>query len=344
MKITKIISVLLSAAMLAVFFASCAQNGPGKETGSESSEPGTTSEQKVQTTAADTEEPGDKIMYEEPKAGVEKQDVVYKKVGGKELLMTIYQPTTKKYDKSPVYYLVTGGGWNTCDRAGMTGFSAASMKYLRQNGFAVTTIDYRIMGGGADDMADIISDCMDGVRYLIKFADVLKVDVTKIVPCGHSAGGHLALMTALGDQSLFVNDSPFGYEGFEYRTAACVSLSGLTVCYSVNGKILTAVSHLPRLFGNSKTNQATHDASPLDCIKADMCPILICTGTDDPAVYPENTYMFRDKAAEVGADVTTVISEHAGHSYEPMNGADSVSVTFTQVQKKITEFITEKVK
>ena len=344
MKIAKIISALTSAAMLAVFFASCAQNAPGTDTGTKSGVPEATSEQKVQTTAAGTEEPGDKIMYEEPKAGVEKQDVVYKKVGDIELLMTIYQPITKKYEKAPVYYLVTGGGWNSCDRIGMISAVSAVVKYLRQNGYAVTSIDYRILGGGAETMADIISDCMDGVRYLIKFADVLKIDVTKIVPCGHSAGGHLALMTALGDQSLFVNDSPFGYEGFEYRTAACVSLSGLTVCYSVNGKILTAVSHLPKLFGNSKTNQATHDASPLDCIKADMCPVLICTGTDDPAVYPENTYMFRDKAAEVGADVTTVISEHAGHSYEPMNGADSVSVTFSQVQKKVTEFITEKVK
>ena len=282
-------------------------------------------------------------MYTEPVSGVEKQDVVYKKVGDKELFMTIYQPTKAKYDLAPVYYLVTGGGWNSCDRVGMMNFSAGSVKYLRQNGYAVTTIDYRIMGGGADDMADIISDCMDGVRYLIKFADVLKIDVTKIVPCGHSAGGHLALMTALGDQTLFVNDSPFGYDGFGYKTAACVSLSGLTVCYSVDGKILTAVSHLPKLFGNSKINEATHLASPLDCIKADMCPILICTGDEDPAVYPENTYMFRDEAEKVGADVTTVISEHAGHSYEPVNGAESVTVTFNQIQKKITEFITEKV-
>ena len=49
--------------------------------------------------------------------------------------------------------------------------------------------------------------------------------------------------------------------------------------------------------------------------------------------------MFRDRAASVGADVTVIISEHAGHSYEPMNGAQTVSVPFTGIQNRVADYI-----
>ncbi len=267
------------------------------------------------------------------------QTVTYKKVGGKTLRMSIYQPTVKVYDKAPVYYLVTGGGWSSCDRQGMIGFASISMEALRKQGFAVTSIDYRIMQDGAD-MADIISDCMDGVRYLVKYADEAGIDPERIVIAGHSAGGHLALMTAIGDQSKFVEDSVFGTK-YSYQALGCVSMSGLTVCYEVEDRILTAVSHLPQLF---KSEEAKHDASPIDYIRKDMCPILVTTGTHDQAVDAENTYLFRDEAAKVGANVTTIISENAGHSYEPMNGATSVSVSFTQLQQEVAAYIASLVK
>ena len=121
-------------------------------------------------------------------------------------------------------------------------------------------------------------------------------------------------------------------------------MSALTVCYEVDGRLLTAVTHLPQLFGGDGNGAAAHEASPLDLISKDMCPILLSTGTDDPAVFPENTYLFRDKAKDVGADVTVIISENAGHSYEPMNGATSVSVSFTELQNKVAEFILELIK
>ncbi len=269
-----------------------------------------------------------------PDASKKTQTLTYKKVNGKSLLMSLYQPTVQVYEKAPVYFLITGGGWNTCDRQGMIGFASTSMEALRKKGFAVTSIDYRIMPDGAD-MAAIISDCMDGVRYLIRYADEAGIDPDKIVVAGHSAGGHLALMTAIGDQSLFTDQSIFGNE-HPYQVLGCVSMSGLTICYNVDGKLLTAVSHLPQLF---KSEEAKHQASPYDYIRADMCPVLVTTGTDDQAVDAENTYFFRDKAAEVGANVTTIISEHAGHSYEPMNGASSVSVTFSQLQNEVAAYI-----
>lgn len=262
------------------------------------------------------------------------ETLIYKKIGEKTLRMTFSAPTKKVYDKAPVYYLITGGGWNSCDRQGMIGFSGISSEKLRANGFAVTSIDYRIMQDGAD-MKAIISDCMDGLRYLSKYSEKLGIDPQRIAIAGHSAGGQLALMTAMGDPDSFASGSVLAGK-YSFGIIGCAAMSPVTVCYNVDGKLLTSVSHLPRLFANE---QEAHDASPLDLITADICPILISTGTDDPAVFPENTYMFRDKAKAVGADVTVIISEHAGHSYEPMNGAQTVSVPFAELQNRVAEYI-----
>ncbi len=59
------------------------------------------------------------------------QTLIYKKVGDKVLRMSFYKPTNQVYEKAPVYYLITGGGWNSCDRQGMVGFSGISMGALR---------------------------------------------------------------------------------------------------------------------------------------------------------------------------------------------------------------------
>lgn len=262
------------------------------------------------------------------------ETLIYKKIGSKTLRMTFSAPTKKVYDKAPVYYLITGGGWNSCDRKGMIGFSGISSEKLRANGFAVTSIDYRIMQDGAD-MKAIISDCMDGLRYLSKYSEKLGIDPQRIAIAGHSAGGHLALMTAMGSPEDFTSDSVLAGK-YSFGIIGCAAMSPVTVCYNVDGKLLTAVTHLPKLFADEKE---AHAASPLDLITKDICPILISTGTDDPAVFPENTYMFRDRAASVGADVTVITSEHAGHSYEPMNGAQTVSVPFTELQNRGADFI-----
>ena len=262
------------------------------------------------------------------------ETLIYKKIGDKELRMTFLAPTKKVFDRAPVYYLITGGGWNSCDRQGMIGFSGISSEKLRQEGFAVTSIDYRIMQDGAD-MKAIISDCTDGLRYLSKYSEKLGIDPQRIAIAGHSAGGYLALMTAMGSPENFTSDSVLAGK-YGFGIIGCAAMSPVTVCYEVNGKLLTAVTHLPKLFADE--NEA-HAASPFDLISKDICPVLITTGTDDAAVFPENTYMFRDRAASVGADVTVIISEHAGHSYEPMNGAQTVSVPFTGIQNRVADYI-----
>lgn len=261
------------------------------------------------------------------------QTLIYKRIGDKLLRMSFLPPTQRVYDKAPVCFLITGGGWNSCDRQGMLGFSAISAEKLRAAGFAVTSLDYRILQDGADMIA-MISDCLDGVRYLVHYAEEAGIDPERIVIAGHSAGGQLALMTALGEQSRFTKDSVFA--GLTYRPLGCVAMSPLTVCYPTEGRLLTAVSHLPQLFESEEEAKA---CSPLDALTAQSCPILITTGTEDPVVYPENTYLFRDRAEALGAPVTVLLSERAGHSYEPMNGAGSVSVSFTGLQNLVADYI-----
>ncbi len=260
------------------------------------------------------------------------QTVVYKQVGNKDLKMDIYQPLNKVYDKAPVLYLIVGGGWNTAVRQDMVNFLSGTVTQLREKGFAVTTVEYRVQNNGAD-MNDMISDCMDGIRYLVKYQEELGIAPEKIVTAGHSAGGYLSLMMALGQQAQYTADSQLSEHA--YTLAGCVAISPVTVCYRIDGKLLTLSANLPYLFKDEIEARA---ASPLDILTADTCPILILTGEADNVVDPNNTYWFAEKAQELGADVTMLTSANAGHSYELMVEGESVSLSIADMYSKIAEF------
>ena len=107
-----------------------------------------------------------------------KQDLVYKNTAPRDLMLTFLPPLKQKYEKAPVYFIIPGGGWHSEERQSMIDFSAQSVEALRNEGFAVISIDYRVVGEGAV-MRDIVTDCFDAARYAAHFADVFKIDKEK---------------------------------------------------------------------------------------------------------------------------------------------------------------------
>ena len=102
--------------------------------------------------------------YTTPTATDDRQDLIYKTVGDTKLDMIFLPPTEKRYDRAPVYFVIPGGGWHTTSAQSMVGFSARSIATLRARGWAVASISYRLTPHAVID--EIISDCMDGGRYL----------------------------------------------------------------------------------------------------------------------------------------------------------------------------------
>jgi acetyl esterase/lipase len=94
----------------------------------------------------------------------------------------------------PTVLMVHGGCWQTeiADRRFMTWIS----EDLRRRGIAVWNIDYRGVDKAGGGYPGTFLDAAAATDALREHAAKYKLDISKLVAVGHSAGGHLALWLA----------------------------------------------------------------------------------------------------------------------------------------------------
>lgn len=94
--------------------------------------------------------------------------------------------------KVPVVVMVHGGCWrSTINRQHVGQWCAA----LAEAGLAVWSIEYRRVGNGGD-WPNLLSDVALAYDCLALAAERFPLDLQRVVVCGHSAGGQLALWLA----------------------------------------------------------------------------------------------------------------------------------------------------
>lgn len=107
-------------------------------------------------------------------------------------------------EKMPLLILVHGGGFVENDSQSRQ--AVLMYQYMRANGYAVATINYRLAQEATFPAA--LCDVKAAVRYLRANADQYGYDADRFAIWGESAGGYLACMTALTDDDLYA-DVPF---------------------------------------------------------------------------------------------------------------------------------------
>lgn len=266
-------------------------------------------------------------------------DLVYKNINDKVLELTFLPPLNKIYEKSPVYFLIPGGGWHTAKRESMIDFSKLSVDMLREKGFAVAAIDYRTANEQIK-ICDIIGDCFDAMGYLAEHSESLEIDVQKIAVSGHSAGAHLALMLAYADGNRFTKQYDFNKISAKIKVAAL--LSPATVLYEEEyGK--TIGFGISYLFKNPDDLDERKKASPIEYV-SDLSPsTILFAGTSDPLIYPKSSEILYDKLNLYKVNCKMVLSENAGHSFEKLSEDNEPSVSFEQIQKMLVEFVVENI-
>lgn len=84
-----------------------------------------------------------------------------------------------------------GGGWIEGDKSSVKkslGIFASNKDY------ATASINYRLAGQDSADVYDIINDITAALTHIKAMSGGYGMNITKLVLCGHSAGGHLALL------------------------------------------------------------------------------------------------------------------------------------------------------
>jgi acetyl esterase/lipase len=236
-------------------------------------------------------------------------DVTYLTANGYEAKLDVY-PSTAAAPAPTVFYF-HGGGW----LGGNKDLSfLQTMPYLAM-GWTVVNVEYR-MGPVALAPA-AVEDCRCAVRFVLDRAKDYNVDPKRIVLTGHSAGGHLALMTGMMPVSAGLDRQCAGTE--EIRVAAIVNWYGITdVVDMLDGPNMKG--YAVRWLGSQPDREGiARRVSPLTWVKSGTPPVLTIHGDADPVVPYQHAVRLAKALEQAGVKnelVTIPGGKHGGFSTE----------------------------
>ena len=144
---------------------------------------------------------------------------------------------------------------------------------------------------------DAVADARAAVRWVQEHADELGVDPTKVIVSGNSAGGHLALWTA-------IEHAPFGSDSSEspkHKPAALVLTSAVADCTS--GAAL------------KRCGEHARELSPLHQLDPTMPPIIMFHGDADTTVPVEQAIALEAALKQAGNVVEFTKVEGGSHNF-----------------------------
>lgn len=134
-------------------------------------------------------------LYAEDVAGRQGHIIkTYKTVGPYSLDIHLFVPDGKS-EKRPAIVFFHGGSWSE----GKPDWFFSTCQNYRQKGWVACAVEYRTFGRHGTLPFEAVMDARSAMRWIRQNADAYHIDTTRIIATGNSAGGHLALTTALVD-------------------------------------------------------------------------------------------------------------------------------------------------
>ncbi|MDX1979671.1 MAG: alpha/beta hydrolase [Bryobacteraceae bacterium] len=203
-----------------------------------------------------------------------RRDLVYTKIGARELHLDLYLPKSGSGSFPAVVY-VHGGGWSGGNKSAFSRQAA----HMAAKGFVGACVEYRLSGEAQYPAA--LDDVKAAIRWMRANAATYRVRPDRIGAAGGSAGGHLVALagvTGKGDtavQAVAAFNPAVDFLDFGKRAG-----NGQNSVSKFLGKTYTED---PKLW---------ESASPLAQVHKNAPPFLFLHGTADPTVpYKQSTDM-----------------------------------------------------
>ncbi|WP_036245896.1 alpha/beta hydrolase [Massilia sp. BSC265] len=213
-------------------------------------------------------------------------NVTYLKASGQELKLDVFLPDDRSGPPQPVVLRFHGGGWVAGNREGS---AMAALPWV-QMGFAVVNVSYRLADTAPAPAA--VEDTLCALQWVGRNAKKYNFDLAKVVTTGQSAGGHLALTTAMiPSDSSFTNQCAANgvtwagpYQNPAPKVAAVVNWFGITdVAEMLQGPNVR--SYAVAWFGSMQgREQLARALSPLSYVRPGGPPVFTIHGDADPLV------------------------------------------------------------
>jgi acetyl esterase/lipase len=224
----------------------------------------------------------------------------------------------------PVVALIHGGFWrqvytkrlmHRCARAVMA------------HGWVAYNIEYRRTGPmGAGGWPETFTDIADAIDAL---ADMRGIDHSRIVTCGHSAGGHLALWAASSRSTGTPSSQPRTHS----RIHTAISLAGV-VDLEAAARLGVGGDAIAALMGGPPAECADRYVlgSPASCLPMGI-PQLLIHGSADSTVPASLSHAYVEQARAKGDDARYVPVPGAGH----MDMIEVGGAAFTEVLARLEQ-------
>lgn len=234
-------------------------------------------------------------------------DIVYKSIGDNEFKLDIYKPLNTT-DKTPVILFIHGGSWSNGDRKSIDKYMTI-MEQFSDAGYSIVSIDYRLASQGNPAFPGNVEDCKDAIKWIRKNAEIYKFDSDKIGVLGLSSGGHLALLSALTEESDFIGDDSLK----EISSEVCfaVSFAGPTE-FTIEASLLASVVNY--LGGTWLEKSETYiKASPINYVNENSVPVIFVHGTLDEIVPILQSKKMHQKGIGLGLDYQLIEIKEGKH-------------------------------
>lgn len=201
-------------------------------------------------------------------------DITYGTASGYESKMDVY--VSRSAQPAPTLIYIHGGGWVGGSKEGAL---LEVMPYLAM-GWTVANVEYRLARNALAPAA--VEDVRCAIRWVLNRAEQYNVDVSRVVVTGHSAGGHLSLISGMLPVSAGLDRQCVGTS--EIRVAAIVNWFGITdVVDLLDGANMKgyAVQWLGSMVDR---DVVARRVSPLEYVRSELPPIITIHGDADPVV------------------------------------------------------------
>jgi acetyl esterase len=206
---------------------------------------------------------------------------IYKKVGGHELKLHIFNPDGHKAgDQRPAIVFFFGGGWNG---GSPTQFYPQS-EYLASRGMVAISAEYRVKNRHKTSPLECVKDGNSAIRWVRAHAGELGIDPKKIAAGGGSAGGHVA--AAIGTTKGIVE------EGEDPTVSSRPDALVLFNPVFDNG---------PKGYGHDRVKAYWKKISPFHNLDKTTPPTIVFLGTKDKLIPVATGEKYRDTMKGLGA-------------------------------------------
>ncbi len=231
-------------------------------------------------------------------------DIVYGTANNNPLKLDVWQRKDAN-GAAPTVVYIHGGGWVFGDRTGAT---LMFLPYLEM-GWNVVNVEYRMASTSLAPAA--VEDCRCALRWAIRNAKQYNIDVDRIVLTGHSAGGHLSLITGMLPEGTGLDNPCIGDE--KLKVAAIINWYGISdVADLLQGP---NVKNYALMWTGSQPDAMSiaKRVSPLTYVRAGLPPILTVHGDQDPVVPYEQSVRLHKALTAAGVPNELVTIEGGGH-------------------------------